>query len=157
MKYLVVLLLMMNLILAKEYKRCQLAKELIWKHNMPLKNIGLLVCIAELRSNLNTTFNKSKSYGLFHLSWCTQNKEGGGCDMNCSDLIDDDITDDVKCVKRILNLVGFKAWGSKEFCNSTSKEIIKECFGNVLDLDKFMDSENKTSKEIETETREGLL
>ena len=72
--------------------------------------------------------------------------------MKCSDLIDDDITDDVKCVKRILNHEGFKAWGIMESCLSTSKEIVIECFGNVLELDAFFNSENKTSKVIENES-----
>ena len=58
---------MINLILAKKFERCELARELIWKHNMPLKNIGMLVCIAEERSNLNTDFVKLSSYGLFQV------------------------------------------------------------------------------------------
>lgn len=68
MKCLILLLILtINLILAKQFKRCELARELIWKHNVHLKNIGKLVCIAEHKSNLNTDFVNGESYGLFQV------------------------------------------------------------------------------------------
>lgn len=66
-------------------------------------------------------------------------------------MIDDDIADDVNCVSRIIKEVGFKAWGPIQSCIDT-EDIIKECFEQVLELDKFMNSERKTLKEIEPES-----
>ncbi|CAO1385364.1 unnamed protein product [Diamesa hyperborea] len=122
-------------IFAKRYERCELARELSQKHNFALEDVGMLVCIAEEGSNLDTDKTNSIAYGLFQLHnkfWCLQNEVGGGCIMKCSDLIDDDITDDVKCVKRILLVEGFDAWGKKTSCVPTSKAVIKQCFSNEL-------------------------
>ena len=53
--------------------------------------------------------------------------------MKCSDLIDDDITDDVKCVKKIISSNGLDAWGLTHQCVSRSSEIIEQCFSNSID------------------------
>ncbi|CAO1413754.1 unnamed protein product [Diamesa tonsa] len=111
------------------------SRELSQKHNVALEDVGMLVCIAEEGSNLDTNKTNSIAYGLFQLHnkfWCLQNEIGGGCIMKCNDLIDDDITDDVKCVKRILLVEGFDAWGKKTSCVPTSKAVIKQCFSNEL-------------------------
>ncbi|CAO1413705.1 unnamed protein product [Diamesa tonsa] len=224
MKCLVLLVLMINLVLAKQYERCQLARELYQNHNVAMEDVGMLVCIAEEGSNLNTALN-SKANGLFQLNgnwwcskyddtvkgcdmkctdliddditddvkcvkkiisvqgldawgqlkiftsmpskskwnyrtmfsisskfWCLENEVGGGCIMKCSDLSDDDIADDVKCAKRIVSVEGFNAFVLLETCNSKSREIITECFGNVLNLDKCTNSVNITSEVKETES-----
>lgn len=51
--------------------------------------------------------------------------------MKCSGLIDDDITDQVKCVKRILLVEGYDAWGKKTSCLPIAKNVLKQCFGYV--------------------------
>lgn len=71
MKFLFLLPLLVNLVLAKRYGRCELAEELHWKHDVPMMDVGMLVCIAEQASNLNTrsiTFG-SLSYGLFEVKF----------------------------------------------------------------------------------------
>ena len=88
---------------------------------------------------------------MFQLSWCVENDKSGGCFVKCSAFTDDDIGNDVECVNRILKKEGFGAWGKKNHCHSTSIEIINQCFRDVLDLDKFITSENKTEK-IEDES-----
>ena len=60
-------MLLINLIFAKQYERCELAKELYEKHNMSLENVGMLVCVAEQRSNLNTETLKYAAHGLFQV------------------------------------------------------------------------------------------
>ena len=66
--------------------------------------------------------------------WCSKDDDTeDGCDINCSDLIDDDITDDMKCIKRIISVEGLDAWGLTHQCLPKSKDIIKQCFSNVLD------------------------
>ena len=65
MKCLIVLLLMVNLVLAKQYTRCELAKELIEKHNVGLEDVAMLVCFAEKTSGLDT---ENQNYGLTFLT-----------------------------------------------------------------------------------------
>jgi hypothetical protein len=66
-------------------------------------------------------WDKSKDLGLFQISdkwWCKWDKPFAftGCRIKCDSLIDDDLADDVKCVKKIfkehnrLSGNGFNAW-----------------------------------------------
>lgn len=57
----------------------------------------------------------------------------GICGIKCDDLCDDDLTDDVKCVKQVIKVKGYEAWFRSKECLLKSKDIIKECFENVLD------------------------
>lgn len=50
--------------------------------------------------------------------------------MKCSDLIDDNITDDIKCVKKIISIGGLDAWGLTSQCLERSTVIIEQCFSN---------------------------
>ena len=67
MKCLLLLLLMVNLVFAKKYERCELARELNQKHNFALEDVGMLVCIAEEASNLNTNAVDNFNNGLFQV------------------------------------------------------------------------------------------
>lgn len=67
MKSLVLLMLMVNLVFARQYQRCELARELHEKHNLKLENVGMLVCFAECTSNLQTRLNGHGNYGLFQV------------------------------------------------------------------------------------------
>ena len=68
MKCLVLVLLMVNLVLAKQYERCELAIELFTKHNVTLEKVGMLVCFAEIRSNLDTESLDNGNYGLLKVN-----------------------------------------------------------------------------------------
>lgn len=57
----------------------------------------------------------------------------GNCGISCFDLRNGDITDAVKCVKEVLKVERFFFWIGAEECVLKSKDIIKECFENVLD------------------------
>ncbi|MPC27841.1 Lysozyme C, milk isozyme [Portunus trituberculatus] len=68
------------------------------------------VCIAQYESTFNTkAHNKqnsdgSQDYGLFQLNnkyWCG-NTHKNECNMPCEALLDEDITDDVRCMKKII-------------------------------------------------------
>lgn len=70
------------------------------------------MCIAQTVSNFNTAVQAPKnadgssSHGLFQISdqyWCDLNGNGKGCEMNCNDLKDSDITDDLVCVQKIFD------------------------------------------------------
>lgn len=67
MKCLVLLILMVNLVFARQYERCELAKELHEKHDFKLENVGMLVCFAEWTSNLQTRKYGYGNYGLFQV------------------------------------------------------------------------------------------
>ncbi|CAO1385454.1 unnamed protein product [Diamesa hyperborea] len=137
MKCLVLLLLIINLVFARQYERCELAKELYDKHDIKLEKVGMLVCFAEWSSNLQTTKYSYGNYGLFQLNgdwWCSKDDDTeDGCDMKCTDLIDDDITDDVKCAKRIMAVNGLNALGLTHQCLPKASEIVNQCFPNELD------------------------
>ena len=60
---------MVNVILAKQYERCELAKELNEKHDVELKEVGMLVCFAEKRSILDTEALTNGNYGLLQVSY----------------------------------------------------------------------------------------
>ena len=65
--------------------------------------------------------------------WCSKNGEKGGeCGLSCKDLLDDDITDDIKCAKQVLSKLSSKAWelAISNFCFSTAKVITKQCLTN---------------------------
>ncbi|KAK4884112.1 hypothetical protein RN001_000383 [Aquatica leii] len=82
-----------------------------WKRNCKGR-----VCLIEAESGKDTSkltvrANGSKSYGLFQINSkkaCTSNKRGGLCNMKCEDFLDEDLTDDASCAKRVYNQDGFK-------------------------------------------------
>merc|ERR1711963_554143 len=107
------------------FERCELAKKLI-ENGIPSSQINDWICLVEGESQFNSSaigsmnWDGSKDYGLFQISekyWCLPGvKRNTGCKLKCEDLIDDDITDDVKCVLTIYNEHeglsgnGFNAW-----------------------------------------------
>ena len=67
MKCLVIFIVMINLVFARRYDRCELAKELKEQHNVALEDVGMLVCFAELTSDLYTGKYGYGNYGLFQV------------------------------------------------------------------------------------------
>uniref|UniRef100_A0A034WDG6 lysozyme n=2 Tax=Bactrocera dorsalis TaxID=27457 RepID=A0A034WDG6_BACDO len=113
---------------AKEYMRCQLAKELLLKYGINKTFLSNWICLIEHESNRSTKVvkrnpNGSASYGLFQISskeWCRVSRKGGLCDKKCEDFLDDNIDDDVVCAKRIFQRDGFKNWpGWSASCRNT--------------------------------------
>lgn len=93
-------------------------------------------------------------------AWCSTTEENGGnCDIQCSDLIDDEITDDIKCAKQIITAEGIDAWGLTKDCLAISKAILKECFENVLDNTIGSETEDSTTSEniVEPSTIENYV
>lgn len=138
---------------SKVYEKCELARELRDKHFLPFDRIGTFVCIAERQSNLNTqALSNGLYFGMYQISgeyWCDLNYAGNACGVQCSRLLDDDLTDDLSCVQiifdehqRIFNN-GFHAWPSSQYCQSQGNSFIQECF-----ID-----DNQIVKSYETVTR----
>ena len=82
------------------------------------------ICLLEKESEFNTRaigkFNGKKHLGLFQISdkwWCKWDRQYNlGCGNKCGKFIDDNITDDINCAKKIfketanLSGNGFNAW-----------------------------------------------
>lgn len=131
---------------SKIFTRCELAKELRYKHNLPKDQIHTWVCIAQTLSSLNTAVEAPKnadgtsSHGLWSINdafWCSVNEVGKGCNIDCNSLKDADITDDVQCIQTIFNEHqklfgnGFQAWAPYEHhCKYERPEVLADCFGN---------------------------
>lgn len=76
------------------------------------------VCLSEAESSSNTSKierlrNLSSSFGIFQINsklWCREGRKGGLCDKRCEDFVDDIISDDIECAKKIYEKEGFKHW-----------------------------------------------
>ncbi|KAB1252937.1 Sperm acrosome-associated protein 5 [Camelus dromedarius] len=118
---------------AKIYERCDLAMKLQKAGLNGFKGytIGDWLCMAHYESGFDTSFvdhnpDGSSEYGIFQLNsawWCdngvtpTQNF----CHMECHDLLNRHILDDIMCAKRVVSSQnGMAAWDS----------WIQHCFGH---------------------------
>ncbi|KRT81520.1 hypothetical protein AMK59_5569 [Oryctes borbonicus] len=118
----------------KIFKNCDLAKQLV-KYGTPRDQIATWVCIAFKESSFNTAaFNPEYgTYGLFQISkkfWCYP--PGKGCNIRCKKLIDNNIRDDIKCVRKIFATTkaetgnGFNAWTVYPQCKNADS-YVKNC------------------------------
>ncbi|XP_018431863.1 PREDICTED: lysozyme C [Nanorana parkeri] len=144
--------LFLALVDGKYYERCELA--------IAMKRLGLdgyrgyslpnWVCTAYYESSFNTgsiNFNpgvNSTDYGILQINsrwWCNDYKTQrahNACKIDCSALLSDDISQSVKCAKRVVeDPNGMNAWvGWRNNCKG--KELsgwIKDCkldFYNLL-------------------------
>ncbi|KAM8804283.1 lysozyme C, milk isozyme-like [Rhynchonycteris naso] len=119
---------------AKVFTKCELAQKLKAKgmdgfHGYSLAN---WVCMAQHESDFNTEAfngkndNGSSDYGLFQLNnrwWCSDSKHPSvnACATTCSNFLDDNIDDDIICIKRaVKDPQGMSAWRAWEkHCKNT--------------------------------------
>lgn len=97
--------------LAKIFSDCELATEIHTKHNVSLFDVHLHLCIAN--PTRDTSLQASSDHlGLYRISkWaCKEGGAGGTCNIDCDNLINDDISDDLACAMRILNIHGISIW-----------------------------------------------
>ncbi|XP_051871248.1 lysozyme C-1-like [Pristis pectinata] len=128
---------------AKVFEKCELAG--ILKNGgldgfmgYPLKD---WVCFVQRESSYRTDAvnhdrrTHSTDYGLFQINskwWCddgmTSNSRNG-CRKNCADFLDDDISDDVQCAKRVVSdPQGMRAWYAwVNYCRRESSSLLREC------------------------------
>lgn len=126
----IVFVLSIAVAVGKFYERCELATEMRDKHSVPIDQVGNWVCEAHYATNFTTSTSSENESGIFliHNSWCAPN---GGCEADCDNFLDDDISDDVACMKKIHAALGyFKGWGkySENNCGNRSSEFIQGCF-----------------------------
>lgn len=123
----------------KIYDPCELARELEFVYKLPKNEIATWVCIAKHESLFNTSAVNpgSGDHGLFQISeifWCSPPGKGYACNAPCSAFEDDDIHDDVSCIKRIfkehqyLSGNGFNAWVVYPlYCKNDVQKYIENC------------------------------
>ena len=123
---------------SKVYKKCEIARELKENHGISSEDLATFVCIAEHQSNFNTeAVGQGIYYGIFQMSsefWCnTYDSYGKACEVDCDKLIDDDLSDDLQCVRTIIDEHerisgnGFSAWPSGISCQSMKHSYLAEC------------------------------
>ncbi|XP_067896170.1 lysozyme C, milk isozyme-like [Heterodontus francisci] len=129
------------------YQKCELARLLRENGLNGYRGYSLAnwLCLVQYESNYNTGVvgrnrrggrTMSSDYGIFQINsimWCddgrTQNtkKLKNGCGKSCTDFINDNITDDIQCAKRVVTPQGMNAWyGWKKKCKNRN-------LGNFLD------------------------
>lgn len=149
---------------AKVYDRCELARELKYVHEFPGPEVATWVCIVAHESIYDTAAMNpgSGDHGLFQISqlyWCSPPGDGFGCNAPCSAFRDDNIVDDVKCVRRIfkehkrISGDGFNAWAVYPlYCKGDNGRYVKGCLNNEIDnsvsLGEVEMPDNSSSTEI---------
>nr|XP_023025980.1 uncharacterized protein LOC111513985 isoform X2 [Leptinotarsa decemlineata] len=145
LRNLTVILFVVEFAFARIYDRCELAKELRHVHDFPEEHISTWVCIVQHESQFNTSAMNpgSGDHGLFQISqlyWCSPPGDGFACNTACSSFRDDNISDDVRCVKKIykehtrLSGNGFNAWAVYPlYCKGDTSKYIGGCPGNLID------------------------
>lgn len=135
----------------KTYEKCELVRELIEKYDFKDEDAVRASCTAEgtgfetnrisyysdidahynydgKKSNNNNKYKTS--YGIFRISseyWCSETGVGGICNINCKDLIDDDISNDVDCLKKIVtDSYAWQAWPEGQ-SDCHWEELLKLC------------------------------
>ncbi|XP_004483905.1 lysozyme C, tracheal isozyme-like [Dasypus novemcinctus] len=136
------LLLLSASVQGNQMERCKLAKSLKHYGMDKFKGISLAqwMCVIKWESNyrtdaINHNTDKSTDYGLFQINsryWCHDGKTPkafNGCGISCKVLLKDDITEAVKCAKKIVSTQGIRAWVAwKKHCqNKDVSEYVKGC------------------------------
>lgn len=120
---------------AKVYDRCDLARELVNQHGFPQNTVSTWICIVQHESSYNTAAeghlntDGSVDHGLFQINdryWCSPG--GNGCNVACSALQDDNISDDCACAQLIYNQSGFGAWTTYQYCSGDTSSYTQGCF-----------------------------
>lgn len=151
----------------RAYERCELARELRYRHNVPRNQIADWVCIALYSSNLATSAKGPNSHGLFQINneyWCSNNGvKGKQCNLECSSLEDSDITDDYQCARQIYETHeklygnGFSAWNVYEpYCHGRSS-IIDGCFDDIASQFQYPAITTKNPNVIDGAAKKGKV
>jgi lysozyme C len=119
---------------AVTYSKCELVALL--RSQFPENQVADWLCLIQYESSFTTSKrggpNKDGSYdyGLFQINskyWCRIGQVGGDCNENCNNFLDNNVSNDFKCAKKIYGRHGFNAWyGWKNNCQR-SKPSISEC------------------------------
>ncbi|CAG9853934.1 unnamed protein product [Phyllotreta striolata] len=126
----------------KVYTKCGLAHELLMM-GFDKSYVGNWVCMIESESGRDTSkqvnkANGGRALGLFQINskeYCTFGRPGGKCNAKCEDFLDEELTKDAACAKKIQSDLGFRYWqGWTRSCYGRSypSTIVSQCFPNQL-------------------------
>ncbi|XP_049815887.1 lysozyme-like [Schistocerca nitens] len=120
---------------AKKLQRCEIVSAL--KRHGITSDLRNWVCLVESESGGRTdkrgprNKNGSYDYGLFQINskyWCGIGKVAGDCRLKCEDLLNNDLSDDVRCAKKIFQRHGFRGWyGWRNKCDGKSLPDVSRC------------------------------
>lgn len=122
----------LHLCSAKVFTECELAQELFERHTIPRDDIYKHLCVAYgLKTDeIDGGSAKTGHLGIYRVGakwWCGHDEPAGTCNMLCSDLLDDDITDDVKCAIHIFSSHKLDGWGKTETGCQKHKKTVDDC------------------------------
>lgn len=140
---LVLIALSFELGVTKKYKMCEFAQEIFEKHNVSRSDIFKHMCISSVSLDTSSDGTLLGIYGIGSEWWCGEKEPSGGCNLKCSKLIDDDLSDDVACVKKILSQQGLLAWDvTEQDCIEEHRHYVSECLEII---DKLINSTSTTT------------
>lgn len=148
----VILLITLSFELAytKQFEICEFVRELYHLHEIPREDIYKHMCIAQSLHTGRERYGFLGIYGIGSAWWCKDDAPGGSCNMRCSNLLDDNIADDVECANFILSTHGFSGWQvSEDHCRSGYEKQAKECLAQI---DVLIDLNNGTTTQSYTST-----
>lgn len=103
--------------------------ELFVDHDVPKHEIFKHICIT--RSLLKTDEDRGGHLGIYGIGsqwWCGENGPGGSCNVECADLLDEDIADDVACASLILSQQDLRGFGTNlASCKEDYEVSTEEC------------------------------
>lgn len=74
--------------------------------------------------------NGTLGYGLFQIPdsrWCTYGSPGKGCNKDCRDFLNSNLSDDIECVKKVIESEGYANYRSWTGCVKTPYEFDRLC------------------------------
>lgn len=78
-------------------------------------------------------FDTLGTYGMYKISktnWCNQ-KSTEGCGIPCSNLVDDNVKDDIICAEKIFRQAGTIAFSQSNECTDETKRDVQSCIKNT--------------------------
>lgn len=136
---------------ARLFDECEFALELFERHLVPREEIYKHFCIA---NTLHTAKQWNGFTGIYAIGsqwWCGADGPAGGCNVKCSDLLDDDIEDDVKCASLILSQQGLQGWSrSERACQQAFGKKTEDCLAEVEVMNGLAIAQIQTTSEVVT-------
>lgn len=151
----VTLSIMFLIIHGKTFKTCEIVTELekLVEVNEIYKHLCIIIYV---NPALNTTAQHDTLLGLYKIDnrwWCKESLPGGSCNILCSNLLNDDITDDVECAKTVLLNLGLEeGWRLNENRCLKYKPEVEKCFFQTSSTLKSSTKTTSRSTQLTTQT-----
>ncbi|KAM5289232.1 alpha-lactalbumin [Ctenodactylus gundi] len=122
---------------AKQFTKCELSQALKALDGHRGVTLAEWICIIFHMTGYDTQTivknNGSRDYGLFQISdkdWCESSQSPQSrnlCGISCDEFLDDDLTNDIMCAKKILEREGIDRWlAHKPLCSDLLEQWLCE-------------------------------